>query len=138
MALISFSRDEVLEYIPEADRGSKDPTVVRMKFVPYSVSEHYARIIERKQLEAARGVRDADERARLNLQVLRQVQKQEFVENVVSIENYSVSGKAVTDPAEFYDTADGGLVLEIIRAMESAQKLNEGQRKNFAGPSATA
>ena len=36
----------------------------------------------------------------------------------------------VTEPDEFYDTADTELVIEIIRAMESQQLLSEGQRKN--------
>ena len=58
-----------------------------------------------------------------------EIQRKQFTENVESISGYSVGSKEVTDPSEFYDTADTELVLEVIRAMESQSKLSEGQRK---------
>jgi hypothetical protein len=52
------------------------------------------------------------------------------VESVESVSGYSIKGKEVTDPGEVYDTADTALIFELIRAMESASKLSEGQVKN--------
>ena len=63
------------------------------------------------------------------------LQKKQFVKKVESVSGYFVDGKEVTDPEEFYDTADIELVTEILRAMESAFRLSEGQVKNFDAPS---
>lgn len=122
MAIISFSKDTLVDYVPEygGNRQSDDPCVVRLRFVPYSKVQEYSRQIQArakgdvaKAIDAAQGV-----------------QKKQFVENVESVSKYYVAGKEVTDPAEFYETADTELVLEIIRATESSAKLTEGQRKN--------
>ena len=124
MAIISFDRDALVDYIPQyADnRESENPCVVRLRFVPFSKVQEYARVISSR----AKG---AGEQSRVT-EIAQQVQKREFVENVESISGYFVEEREVTDPAGFYETADSELVTEIIRAMESAAKLTEGQRKN--------
>ncbi len=124
MAIISFDRDAVIDYIPEygGNRESLDPCVVRLKFVPYSRVQHYSRLIAAR----TKGLSDPLKVT----EVSQQVQKVQFVESVDSVCGYFVGEREVTDPAEFYDTADTDLVIEIIRAMESHSKLTEGQRKN--------
>jgi len=64
-----------------------------------------------------------------------EVQKIQFCENVKGVRNYIVSGREITDAAEFYDKADIADVTEIIQAMESSAKLSEGQIKNSSGVS---
>lgn len=124
MAIISFDRDSVQEYIPQygGNRDSSDPCVVTLKFVPYSRVQHYSRLIAAR----TRGVTDPSRVA----EVSQEVQKKQFVENVETVRNYFVGAMEVSSPAEFYDTADTDLVIEIIRAMESHARLTEGQRKN--------
>lgn len=124
MAIISFDKDSITDYIPEynGNRESMDPCIVRLKFVPYSRVQEYSRVLSAK----TRGVSDASKAAEL----AHQVQKKQFVENVAAVEGYYVGGREVTDPEEFYSTADTDLVIEVIRAMESHAKLTEGQRKN--------
>jgi hypothetical protein len=46
------------------------------------------------------------------------------------VSNYRIGDREVTDPEEFYETAPKGLVYEILRAMEDAYILLEGQVKN--------
>jgi hypothetical protein len=124
MAIISFDRDAVIDYIPEyaGNRNSDTPCVVMLRFVPYSRVQHYARVIAAR----ARALSDPTKAA----EVAHEVQKKQFVENVEMISGYFVGDEPVTDPGEFYDTADTELVTEIIKAMESHAKLTEGQRKN--------
>ncbi len=124
MAIISFDRDTVVDYIPEyaGNRESLDPCIVRLKFVPYSRVQHYARLITAKTRGQSDSVRVAE--------VAHEVQKKQFVENVDSISGYYVGEMEVGTPAEFYDTADTDLVIEIVKAMESHAKLTEGQVKN--------
>ncbi|MBI5491999.1 MAG: hypothetical protein HY893_03605 [Deltaproteobacteria bacterium] len=124
MAIISFDRDAVVDYIPEygGNRESIDPCVVRLKFVPYSRVQHYSRLIAAR----AKGLSDPQKVT----EVSQHVQKNQFVENVESVSGYYVGEREVTDPAEFYETADTDLVVEIIKAMESHSRLTEGQRKN--------
>ncbi len=124
MAIISFDRDAVVDYIPEygGNRESVDSCVVRLKFVPYSRVQHYSRMIAAR----AKGLSDPQKVT----EVSQQVQKNQFVENVESVSGYYVGEREVTDPAEFYETADTDLVVEIIKAMESHSRLTEGQRKN--------
>ena len=125
MAIISFDKDAVIDYAPEygGNRDSENPCVVRLRFVPYSKVQQYSRIIALKNKDAKNDTTKAIECAQA-------VQKKQFCESVESVSGYFVAGKEVTDPAEFYETADTDLILEIIRAMESSARLTEGQRKN--------
>ncbi|MBI5586817.1 MAG: hypothetical protein HY889_00445 [Deltaproteobacteria bacterium] len=124
MAIISYDKDTVIDYIPEygGNRESIDPCVVRLKYVPYSRVQHYSRLIAAK----TRGMADPLKAA----EAAQQVQKKQFVDSVEGIDGYYVGGREVADGGEFYETADTDLVIEIIQAMESLSKLNEGQRKN--------
>lgn len=124
MAIISFDRDSVIDFVPEynGNRDSAEPCIVRLKFVPYSRVQHYSRLIAAK----AKGISDQAKVA----EVAQGVQKKQFVENVDSISGYFLGAREIKDPEEFYDTADTDLILEVIRAMESQSKLSEGQRKN--------
>lgn len=127
MAIISFSKDAIIDYVPEygGNRQSDDPCVVRLKYVPFSKVQEYARLISAR----TKGGGGGGEQSKA-AEIAQQVQKKEFVENVESISGYFVEDREVTDPAEFYETADSELVTEIIRAMESSARLTEGQRKN--------
>ncbi|MBI5599205.1 MAG: hypothetical protein HY890_05640 [Deltaproteobacteria bacterium] len=124
MAIISFDKDAIIEYVPAygGNRESDDPCVVRLKFIPYSRVQHYARLISAHTKGAAGNDKIAE--------AAQAMQKRQFVENIESISGYFIGDREVSAPAEFYETADTDLILEIIRAMESHQKLSEGQRKN--------
>ena len=124
MAIISFDKDAVIDYVPEyaGNRSSEEPCVVRIRFVPYSRIQHYSRLI------AAR-TKGAVEAARIT-EASQEVQKRQFVENVESVAGYFIGSREVTDPAEFYETAGIDLIIEVLKAMESQSKLSEGQRKN--------
>jgi len=124
MAIISFDKDAVVDYIPSygGNRNSEDPCVVRLKFVPYSKVQEYSRIIASR----TKGISDASRVTELT----QSVQRKQFVDNVESVKGYYIEQREVTEPHEVYDTADTELVMEIIRAMESHWKLTEGQVKN--------
>lgn len=124
MAIISFDKESVVDYIPEyaGNRESMDPCVVSLRFVPYSRVQEYSRLLAAR----TRGVADPVRVAELT----QNIQKKQFVENVESVRGYYVGERQVAEPGEFFDTADTDLVLEVIKAMESASLLTEGQRKN--------
>jgi hypothetical protein len=124
MAIISFDPQVLIDYVPEyaGNRNASEPCIVTLKFIPYSRVQHYARLI------AARGKGAVD--AVKITEVSQEIQKKQFVESVDRVSGYRIGEREVTEPDEFYDTADTELVLEIIKAMESQQRLNEGQRKN--------
>ncbi len=125
MAIISFDRDTLIDYIPAygGNRDSADPCVVRLKFVPYSKVQEYSRILASR---AGGGAGDTVKTVNLT----QTVQRQQFIDSVASVSGYYIGEREVTDPEEFYDSADTELVTEIIRAMENIHKLSEGQRKN--------
>ncbi len=125
MAIISFDKDALIDYAPEygGNRDSENPCVVRLRFVPYSKVQQYSRLIALKNKDAKSDVTKAIEAAQA-------IQKKQFCESVESVSGFFVAGQEVKDPAEFYETADTDLILEIIRAMESSARLTEGQRKN--------
>jgi hypothetical protein len=124
LAIISFDRDAVVDYVPEYsnNRDSDCPCIVRLKFVPFSRVQHYARILAAR----TNGMADMAKSA----EITQEVQKKQFVENVESVTAYFVGDLQVTEPEVFYETADTDLVIEVIKAMESHSKLTEGQRKN--------
>src|SRR3990172_8772627 len=130
MAIISFDKDTVVEYVPAygGNRNSDAPCVVRLKFVPYSRVQHYARLISAKAKGAAINEKISE--------IAQEIQKKQFVESVESVSGYFIGDREVISPVEFYETADTELILELIKAMESQQKLSEGQRKNFKQASA--
>lgn len=125
MAIISFDKDAVIDYVPEygGNRDSNDPCVVRIKYVSYGRVQFYSRAIAGK----IKGNNNAEQIAKVS----QGIQKKQFIENVEAITGYSVNGKEVTGAEEFYETADTALITEILQAMESSQKLSEGQLKNF-------
>ena len=124
MAIVSFDREALIDYVPEyaGNRESFDPCVVRLRYVPYSRVQHYARILAARN----KGIQDP---AR-STEIVHHIQKKQFTENVESICGYYVEDREVCDPETFYDTADTDLIIEIIRAMESTSRLTDGQRKN--------
>lgn len=124
MAIISFDKNVLIDYVPAfaGNRDSDVPCVVRLRFIPYSKIQHYSRMITARTKNTNDGNKTAE--------VLQEVQKKQFVDSVESISGYFVGENEITLPADFYETADADLVLEIIRAMESSAKLSEGQRKN--------
>lgn len=125
MALISFDKDTVVDYMPAfgGNRKSDDPCIVRMRFVPFSRVQHYNSIL------AARNKEMQGDPEAMN-EVGNTIQKKQFVENVEGISGYFIGEREVTEPGEFYEVADKGLIYEILVAMENSQKLSEGQRKN--------
>ena len=124
MAIISFDPEDIIDYIPEfgGNQDSDDPCIVRLRFVSHARIQHYGRIIASK-------IKGTSDPVKINERT-EGVQRKQFVENVDSISGYIIKGKEITDPGEVYDTADATLIFELIRAMESASKLSEGQVKN--------
>lgn len=122
--IISFDKDSLIDYIPaySGNRDSAEPCIVRLKFVPYAKVQEYSRLLAGR----TKSVADPEKAA----EVSQGVQKKQFVESVESVSGFSVNGREITDPGEVYDQADTEFIIEIIRAMESAHRLSEGQRKN--------
>ena len=120
MAIISFNKDAVIDYIPSygGNRDSDDPCTVKLKFVPYSRVQHYSRLIASR----TKGINDPSRVVELT----QSVQRKQFVDNVGSIKGYFVGEVEVTEAGLAYDTADTEFIIEIIRAMESHSKLIEG------------
>ncbi len=123
MAIISFDKDVLIDYIPayNGNRESTDPCIIKLHYVPYSKIQHYARLIAAR----TKGVID---QTKIH-EIMQEVQKKQFVENVDSISNFYVSTRAILEPSEFFEYADQELIFEIIKAMESIAKLTEGQKK---------
>lgn len=131
MAIITLDSEDEIEFIPEQERGEENPCIIKMRFCPYGRVKKYSAMIGHR----SKGVRNQDKLA----EIQRGVQKQQFIDNVVGIENFFVikGGKKtpVTDVTEFYEKAPTDLIYEIIGAMEDNARLTEGQKENFQQPS---
>lgn len=131
MARIVYDSEDIIEFIPEDDRGDENPLVVKMTFVPYGKVKVYSEMISRR----SKGVRNQAKLA----EIQRDIQKKQFTDNVKEIENFFVikdkKKVEIKDPGEFYEKAPADLIYEIIGAMEDSAKLTEGQRENFLQPS---
>lgn len=129
MAIVSFDKNELIDYIPVADRDSDNPCIVRMRHVPFAVVEKYQAQLVAKMKTTKQA--DADRVAA----IARGIQRQQFIDSVESVSNFSVlrDGKLVEIKTgeELYEAADNALITELIKAMEDAAKLTEGQAKNF-------
>ena len=64
------------------------------------------------------------------MDINREVQKRQFIENVESVKGFIVDGQENTSVEAFYECAPAELIYEIIAALENSAKLSEGQRKN--------
>lgn len=123
MALISFDPDIPIDYIPvyAGNRDSDNPCIVKLKFVPYAKVQHYSKLIAAR----TKGMSDVSKIT----EVSQDIQKKQFIESVESISGYFKGDREIKAPGEFYESADTDLIIEIIRAMESSQKLTDGQKK---------
>lgn len=126
MAIISFSKDVLIDYVPSygGNRESDSPCVVRIRFVPYAKVQDYARLMAAR----AKGLSSSDI-SKIS-EITADVQKKQFVENIDSVDNFMLDGREVKDAALFYEYAPKELIYEIIKAMEDSAKLSDGQRKN--------
>ena len=63
MAIQGFDKDSLIDYVPECggNRGSDDPCIVSLKFVPYARVQHYARLIAARQRNAVDSVKFTEE-----------------------------------------------------------------------------
>ncbi len=124
MAIISFDSEATVDFIPaySGNRESGEPCVVSLKFVPYSRVQHYSRMI-------AAQTKNVSDPSKVT-EITQGIQRRQFVDSVEGVAGYYVGSDEVRDPALFYDTADTDLIVEVIKAMDSAQRLSEGQRKN--------
>ena len=124
MAIISFSKDTVIDYVPAygGNRESPDPCVVRLRFVPYAKVQEYSRIIAARLKGTSDQTRASD--------AVAEVQKRQFIENVVEVSGFLVDGQEVKDASEFFNHATTDLIYEVLKAMEDSARLTEGQRKN--------
>jgi hypothetical protein len=130
MAIISFDSEEIIEYVPSyaGNRDSEDPCVVRLKFVPYAKVQKYAKMIS---------VQGSGKSARKQMEISQSIQKKQFMDSVESVSGYRIGSTDITDPGEFFESADTEIIIELIQAMENSQKLDEGQLKNSVGDSVT-
>lgn len=125
MAVIFFDSKVAVPCVLTPYRDLDDPPVIWIKYVPYSVVKEYESSI----------VKRVNVNKRKFEEVAREVQKEQFLENVTKIEGYEYKGRPVTSVSEFYDLIDSEEMTEIIKTMESRSKLTEAQRKNFKGAS---
>ncbi|HAS53457.1 MAG TPA: hypothetical protein DCS42_04620 [Nitrospiraceae bacterium] len=132
MAIITFDKDDVIEYVPVSERNSENPTVVLMKHVTFAVAQKYQKMIA-AQVKGMGGFNP--EKIAENT---RMIQKKQFCENVIGVRNFFVKGREISTSAELYEAADSKLIIELINAMEDSARLTEGQLKNFAQESGTA
>jgi hypothetical protein len=135
MAIISFDEDEIIEYIPIQERENKNPCTVLLRFMPFKKVQKYSRALTKDFRKESEGEKDFYRLREIREEIEQAAQRKQFIENVVEIKNYSIKGQLVTDPGRFYDTADTDLIVDIMRAMQSAQQLSEGQKKTSSGPS---
>ena len=124
MAIISFSKDTVIDYIPEYgdNRKSDNPCVIGIKFIPFG---------ETIEIEKIRSARMRGVEAEKILEVNQGLQKERFVKHIAYIKGYTVDGIDVTDVGEFYNTVPDDLMGEILVAMRDSFFLSKGQASNF-------
>ena len=129
MAIISFSKDTVIDYIPEYgdNRKSIEPCILGIKFIPFG---------ETVELERIRAARMRGVEPDKVLDINQFLQKERFQKHIAYVKGYSVDGAEVTDAGEFYETAPAELVAEILLAMQDAFRLSKGQTKAFKQASA--
>lgn len=121
----SYDPESIVEYVPVygGNREDSEPCVVRLRFINFAKAQEYAR--------ALAGKSNANTSPEKLTKLAQGVQRKMFVDSVESISNFYMGEIEVTEPSEFYDTADTELVIEIVEAMESQQKLQDGELKNF-------
>ncbi len=124
MGITLFTKGQEIDYIPQygGNRDGIDPAIVRLKYVPYEMVLAYGR-----QIAARTRILKDQSKA---VEVTHEIQKKEFLENVVSVSGFSAGGVEITSAADLWDHAPTELINELILAMEDAAKLSEGQRKN--------
>ena len=119
---------DTIDYVPAygGNRNDKDQMWVKIHPLTRGEADSYRNQIKFK--ESRGGFRQG----RLETNI-RDVQKKQFIENVMEIHNFLdyKTEKEITDVTEFYDKAPDDLVEEIFDAMLNASQLGEEEVKNF-------
>jgi len=136
MAIISFDKDAIIDYVIEYgdNRDDKNPCMVGISFVSNGRVMEYAKQLQSQIAAKSRGVRP-EKISGIQSEVALKIQKKQFIDNISYVKNFSLIGKdgkpkKCEDVGEFYENVDSEIVYEIIKAMESASKLTDGQVKN--------
>lgn len=124
MAIVSFSKNTIIDYVPEygGNRESSTPCVISLKYLSFGELREHQRLLAAK----SKGARDQEK----SMAIAQALQREQFVNHVVTIRGYLVDDVEVSDPNEFYDSAPVELITEILEAMQDSHRLNEGQQKN--------
>lgn len=127
MALIYLDPKVAVPCILPMYEDEENPPVHHLKYVPYSKVKMYeARIRKRVNVN----------KRKFN-EVAKEVQKEQFLENLTKVEGPVFGGRPITSISEYYDLIDADEMEEIIKTMESRAKLSAAQIKNFKGASGT-
>ena len=125
MAIVSFSKDTIIDYVPEygENRQSSDPCIISLRVVSFGQAREQQKVLAAK-------IKGADTQEKM-MAISQALQKEQFVRHIESIKGYSVDDRAVTDIEEFYLTAPAEIIAEVLDAMQDSYKLSKGQSKNF-------
>lgn len=124
MAIISFSKDTVVDYMPEygGNRKSDNPCVVGIRFIPFG---------ETIEIEKVRSARMRGVEPEKVLEINQTLQKERFIKHIAYVKGFFVGETEVTDAGEFYDTTPDDLMGEVLVAMRDSAFLSKGQVANF-------
>lgn len=125
MGIVSFCKDTIIDYVPEYgdNRKEDNPTIVGLRFISFGDARENAKLVAAKTKHS-----DSPEKS---MGISQALQKEKFLKSIEYVKGYSVDGKEVTDTGQFYLSAPGELIFEILQAQECSHRLDKGQLKNF-------
>ncbi len=131
MAIVSFSPDFGVWYVPKSDRENIDKEDVCMVKIKPSTQKN-SDIIRARGLRKSAGIKGLDN-GEIDDTVLSQEMKALFISNVVEIKNYLIqegdSERKVTESTELYEVSDSDFVKDILLAIQTKSILEAGQKK---------
>ncbi len=131
MAIVSFSPDFGVWYVPKADRENIDKEDVCMVKIKPSTQKN-SDAIRARGLRKSIGVKGLNN-GEIDDTVLNQEMKALFISNVIEIKDYLIlegdTERNVTDSAELYEISDSDFIQDILLAIQTKSILEAGQKK---------
>lgn len=117
-----------VDYVPESYGNRSDDEPVRME-VHFLSAREYRRYQGLLKIKQKKGVIDVVNQDEVNRKILS--------DNVRNVRNYRIGDSEISDGGDLWDHGEVDFVEELLEVVNDLSRLEEGQAKNFEGPSAS-
>lgn len=130
----SVTLQPTVSYVPLAF-GQRQAFVDGLDKEPVTLELRWLTAAEKREYEKAIVLRVGKDRQTIETPNTAKVAEKIVVENVVSVRNYEVNGKPITNGRELWDCEEKEITEEALKALQDTATLEAGRRDSLTSQS---